>query len=75
MQVTGLISVGFPLVLVWVKLGAAFSRIAKRKGVNPKLAIVGAFPLWALFFGVWLMIQSDEARPVAETKADTSFEG
>lgn len=54
---------GFPIFLLWLKLAAAFSRMAKRKGKSVNLALIGAFPLWALFFGIWLMTRPDKDNP------------
>jgi len=61
---------GFPMLLLWLKLGAAFSGMAKRKGKSTSLALIGAFPLWALFFGIWLMTRPDKYTPTRED-ADT----
>ncbi len=59
-----ILTLGFPLLLLWVKLAAGFSRMAKRKGVSGNAALIGAFPVWAVVFGLWLMCKP-EKQPTA----------
>jgi hypothetical protein len=56
---TTLIGAGFPFLLVWLKLGAVFLQMSKRKGLNTSFAFAGAFPVWALLFGIWLTTRPD----------------
>ena len=64
--VTNLISAGFPLLLLWIKLGSVFGRMAERKGTSKRLAFIGAFPVWALVFAIWLMTRSDRQTVSSE---------
>lgn len=67
----GLIGVAVPLGLIWLKLGVAFTRMARRKGTNTKLALIGAFPLWALPFGLWLIMRSESPTPQRRVRPTT----
>jgi len=58
-----ILTLGFPLLLLWVKLAAGFSKMAKRKGVSGNAALIGAFPVWAIVFGLWLMWQPETQSP------------
>ena len=60
-----ILTLGFPLLLLWVKLAAVFAKMAKRKGVSGTAALIGAFPVWAIVFGLWLMWQP-EKQPKAQ---------
>jgi hypothetical protein len=58
-----ILAVGFPLLLLWVKLAAGFAKMARRKGVSGNTALIGAFPVWAIVFGLWLMWQPETQSP------------
>jgi len=68
--ISSLIGAGLPLLFLWLGLAAAFIRKAKRKGINPTLALIGAFPVWALFFGIWLISRPNKNDPTAEEDTD-----
>ena len=63
-----LAGLALPLGLVWLKLAAVFVSMAKRKNKSTNLALIGAFPLFALPFALWLMTRPD-ARSAAEEDA------
>jgi hypothetical protein len=65
----GLAGIAIPIGLVWLKLGIAFTRMARRKGTNANMALLGAFPLWALLFGLWLMLRPN-ALPTGDDEQD-----
>lgn len=70
----GLVGVAVPVGLIWLKLGIAFTRMAQRKRSNTKFAFIGAFPLWALPFGLWLMMRSDAPTPAEENSSDDAVD-
>jgi len=70
----GLVGVAVPFGLIWLKLGIAFTRMAQRKSTNTKLALIGAFPLWALPFGVWLFMRSDASIQAEEESSDDAVD-
>lgn len=69
-----LAGVGLPFGLVWLKLAAVFARMAKRKNTNANWALIGAFPLWALPFGLWLMTRPDARTAVENDASDDAGE-
>ena len=68
--IVALASLALPLGLVWLKLAAVFARMAKRKNTSTNMALIGAFPLWALPFGLWLMTRPDARTTVEEGSSD-----
>jgi hypothetical protein len=40
--------------------------MAERKGTSKRLAFIGAFPVWALVFAIWLMTRSDRQSVSSE---------
>jgi hypothetical protein len=60
LDVSILIGAGLPVLFLWLSLGGAFIRMARRKGIHATVALIGAFPVWALFFGIWLAIQPNK---------------
>jgi hypothetical protein len=69
-----LAGLALPFALVWLKLAAVFARMAKRKNTNTNWALIGAFPLWALPFGLWLMMQPNARSAGEEEVSDQSAE-
>ena len=48
-----------PIIVLWVIMGAIFLSIARRKGVSTGSVIIGSFPIWGYFYGVWLASLTD----------------
>ena len=67
-------ALAFPIGIIWLKLAAVFVRMAKRKHTNTNIALIGAFPLWALPFAVWLMTRPDARSTVEEEASDDSVD-
>jgi hypothetical protein len=49
-----------PLIVLWVVFALVFISIARRKGVRTLGAIAGSFPLWAVWYGIWLASKTDQ---------------
>jgi hypothetical protein len=49
-----------PLILIGAFVGWLIVVVTKRKGVGSAVAIIGAFPMWAVFFGIWLASKTDK---------------